>query len=699
MISTNPVNIELMNVDKFIQHEKALPVTSHHTFDTNGILHPEGLFSEVIFGQIGSDERLIRFGYIDLNTKILNPVVYRNLLTMKKMYNDVMCGKTTVKFSKTELDLVLCDKDDPDGGTGYGFFMNQFSKLKFKETKSTRRSDKISIIENSKDALFISRIPVIPAGIRDIQDKNGRPVSEDINKIYQSILSLGMSLPSDLGTHPIFDSVRFALQLKVVEVYEYLKNVFDGKEGYGQSKYNARSIACGTRNVISAPILESEHPKSPNFLKVDETLVPLFEVLKMYQPAVVYQLKNKIFNYIFGNSSSNTISAIDPATNKLSFIEITDDEKNRFTTSEGIDNFINLFINEFIRERPVTIKNINDKQYYLLMLYDDGDEIFIYRSLADFTFFYKENYNKEIDNSKIRACTFIEMMYLTAYPAMENKHVFFTRYPVTTTESIYPSKCHIATTSPSRMVKLISQYDTTFSFEYPEYPILNNKYIDAASPHTGYLAILGADFDGDTGSINGTMMNETNIEINNYLSKKASVIDSSGRLISGISGGDDTLIPWVLYNMSRTKLPQVLDISQFNPTLSRIKYIDKFIKMMPLTETIVLGSSFLVLCGLIPENTDIDFITTTRMMDIFSQSPTMIVVKNKNSYTDVDTGVLDGTDTLMGKNFDYYIDDVVTFNGVQFLSPKHSYQFYKQMNRPKDQEKIKLYEQYFSSVL
>jgi hypothetical protein len=41
-------------------------------------LHPEGLYSEEIFGRVGSDERLNRFGYFDLKLSIFHPLVIPN---------------------------------------------------------------------------------------------------------------------------------------------------------------------------------------------------------------------------------------------------------------------------------------------------------------------------------------------------------------------------------------------------------------------------------------------------------------------------------------------------------------------------------------------------------------------------------------------------------------------------------------------
>ena len=56
-----PFNIQILEPNEYIQRKNILPVSSHAMFEAStSRFHPEGLFSEVIFGQVGSSERLIR---------------------------------------------------------------------------------------------------------------------------------------------------------------------------------------------------------------------------------------------------------------------------------------------------------------------------------------------------------------------------------------------------------------------------------------------------------------------------------------------------------------------------------------------------------------------------------------------------------------------------------------------------------------
>ena len=56
-----PFNISIIQPDEYISRKNALPVSNHSIFETNTRrFHPEGFFSEAIFGQIGSRDRLVK---------------------------------------------------------------------------------------------------------------------------------------------------------------------------------------------------------------------------------------------------------------------------------------------------------------------------------------------------------------------------------------------------------------------------------------------------------------------------------------------------------------------------------------------------------------------------------------------------------------------------------------------------------------
>ena len=172
--------------------------------------------------------------------------------------------------------------------------------------------------------------------------------------------------------------------MKIQEIYNYIANIVEGKGGYAQSKYTARSITYGTRNVITAyPITRASSPSSPEMLKMGECICPLFQYAKNAQPAVIYWIKAIFTDQIFNTQSYNT-TLINPNTLQLESCEITENELKRFTTSDGISDIINDFRNKELQHEPVYVYDTDKKPYYLYLVYDEGDKIYILRAVEDF---------------------------------------------------------------------------------------------------------------------------------------------------------------------------------------------------------------------------------------------------------------------------------------------------------------------------
>ena len=104
----------------------------------------------------------------------------------------------------------------------------------------------------------------------------------------------------DSEESPLFDTIRYQIQNKVQQVFQYIANLFDGKGGFAQSKYAARSVVWGARNVITAPPIDRiTSADSPAMLKSDEAEVPLFQAIKECQPLLINKLNTIFFNQIF----------------------------------------------------------------------------------------------------------------------------------------------------------------------------------------------------------------------------------------------------------------------------------------------------------------------------------------------------------------------------------------------------------------
>lgn len=491
-MALDPINIWLMDVPKFIKENKCQPVTSVFIRETttNEFKH-DGLFSEDIFGQINTPERLVRFGYIDLRTVILHPLVYIDIVKLKSFYSEIMSRKSYAIFNQETGAFERASEEDEDADTGYQFFMEHLPDLRFERNKSLKHNEMVDVIERHKDHLVLDRCLVMPAGLRDLREDEGKPAADSINKLYSSLLNYTLALPTTKTTSDIYDNIRFSIQKKIAEIYDYIFNMIEGKFGFFQRKYGSRNLALGTRNVVSTASMAATSPDDPQYLKMDEIKIPLFQACKMYTPLVIYNIRMLFLNEVF-NITSDQVALIDPETNNLVYQPIDEDEKSKFLSSEGIEKMIDLFRDPEFRFTPVVVYNEEGKGYYLYMVYDDQEVLYLVRSVSELINVIRERgevYNPE----KLRPLTYAEMFYIATYRATYDKTSLITRYPAIEIGSEVPNHVHLISTNPARKVNLFSTVSAGEWIRLPEYPIINNSFVDSLIPHPQILGGLGMD--------------------------------------------------------------------------------------------------------------------------------------------------------------------------------------------------------------
>ena len=100
-----PWNIILLNIQP--QQLQVLPQITHvEAVDRNFNMHPEGLFSTVIFGKVGDDRRLTSFAYIDMKVSLIHPLLWYHLMSMRAMYSEIASGKLYATFDEEAGDFV-----------------------------------------------------------------------------------------------------------------------------------------------------------------------------------------------------------------------------------------------------------------------------------------------------------------------------------------------------------------------------------------------------------------------------------------------------------------------------------------------------------------------------------------------------------------------------------------------------------------
>ena len=511
MVKRDPFNIAILDVNKFIREFNVQEVTSAFIRESSSNqFHPEGLFSEQIFGQIATEKRSRTSGFISLNCRVFHPVIFQNLLSIKKFYGEIMAGTSYAIWDPSLGDFVRASSSEEGADTGYTFFLNHVDDIVFRRNNSLRRSDKIDVIEKYKATRLVDKMVVIPAGIRDLRDDAGKMEKDSINSLYASLMSNTRAMTKGADTNPLFDSVHYIIQKKVLEIYDYISMMVSGKRGFFEGKYQHRNIARATRNVVTATNLDATSPDSPQYHKVDETKVPLFQAAKGAANALVYWYKTIFYDQVIGMSSDN-VPLINTENLRLEYVQIDSKDRDKLLTAEGIEKTIDRFRDPFNRFKPVTAK-VSDaagktKFYYLFMVYDIGDKVYIVRNVSEFKTLW-EQAGKTYDATKMRPLTNAEMLYIAAYSALNGTCGTVTRYPVLDNQGIYVSKTHVMSTMPARIVRLCRDIeDTPEDIILPEYPIFGKKFVDALMLHPTRLKSLGADFDGNC------LVGETEVEV------------------------------------------------------------------------------------------------------------------------------------------------------------------------------------------
>lgn len=304
------MSLDLLAMKAFIDKYKLKQITSSRIFASKNEINNLGLFSNEIFGDFGSKERMETFAFIDLGTKVLHPMVYHMFTKMTKKVNDVICGinyyrleeqASLIEGEKTRKVLVLDNKNGTLTGIEmiYEYF-DEFVEEFFKETGTKTRNKYLDFLRTfKKEEMFTDRFLVIPAGLRDINimdfDTNGTISYEPINDNYLSLLRATEALNASRSME-FTDKYKivYAIQNQLLELYLFLTNSLAGKSGLIQSKSLKRPIAYAVRSVIAAPNKVVSHYKEDitTNVKLGQVAIPVTIMLDQFYPFVIHELNN-----------------------------------------------------------------------------------------------------------------------------------------------------------------------------------------------------------------------------------------------------------------------------------------------------------------------------------------------------------------------------------------------------------------------
>lgn len=448
--------------------------------------HPRGLFSVENFGRVGEVKRNRMFGYMDLNTEILHPLLFKVISELKSLYSDVMLSKEYAIFDTKTKDFI---KSDPiNGKTGYSFFLSHLNDLKIEERTSDKRATYIEVLNKYRkiNKCFMDRLVVLPAGHRDyVIDESGKPSEDEINSFYRGVLGTSTSLLGvNKAANPEYlDSMRVNLQLKVVQIYDYILDMFDGKSKFGQSKFATRKVFDSTRNVITSAIPRNTHLLSKRRTSVNQTRVGLYQYLVANFPIASRKVRDSFLSNVFTGPTTPAV-LVNQKTLKKELVTNIEEEYDAWMTMDGFEKTLQVYGEEEYRHDPVMIKD-----HHAGLIYRDDKTFMIIQDIDELP--------QELDKKKVAPMTYSELLYIAVGLDAHKTPASVTRYPVAEQGSAYFSYCYLMTTSESSELILRDASGALTNDIYAEFPIKDSAFFNSMSPSPTHLSTLNADFDGD----------------------------------------------------------------------------------------------------------------------------------------------------------------------------------------------------------
>ena len=238
----------------FPSHDKSCLEVSNPVYFSNGKPTDNGLFSSTIFGELGTEERRTKFGYINLHGKFLQPIIYKVLVSLDSRIDNIISG-TDFYSVDAKGNLV---EDGVKGETGLDFLYRNIEKIKFKTSDSQVRKTKLKLIQGlKKDDMFTDKWLVIPAFLRDYNPSGSAMEVDECNDTYGKIIRLASSMD---GTTLSFlaNNNKANIQKLLVKLYTDFTEGLAHKKGIIRKSLMGKSIDYATRSVITAPKVNSK---------------------------------------------------------------------------------------------------------------------------------------------------------------------------------------------------------------------------------------------------------------------------------------------------------------------------------------------------------------------------------------------------------------------------------------------------------
>lgn len=528
-------HIEQLDQEKLVRENELKAVTNPVMFNSGSGATSDGLLSNEIFG-ITKDERSGIFAYINLEEYFIQPYYYKIWLKIDRNLRG--CVYETQNF--------IIDKNgylEPDdaGNTGIKFLMNNIDKINFKQTKKDNFL-KALMDGKKKGLLFTKKLVIIPPYYRDVSNTGGKIGVGEVNKLYISVMNNVRALASsnDYGLE-MAGGIRGRIQDNLLEIYDWFTvgRTSTGEEHTGSGIFKKmgvqrRSVMAKTtdyaaRLVLSAPNINVDK-QTDLMVDMNYSSIPLSACCVIAYPYMIYQLRQLFTNEFGGKATYSYIDGtkLKNITLDNPMLEFSDDRFDK-ELSEYIHGYSN-------RYKPVEIPNKEGKKVHMTF---KGYSITEEQYAAG---------KRESEMFIERDMTWMDIFYMCACAATEDKTVMITRYPVDSYFNQLYTKIHVASTIETEPMVINGVF-------YKWYPKIrqrdigkdtSNKFIDTCSIANPYCAMMNADYDGDTVTVKMAYSVEANQELQEYIKSKAQFINLSGT--NGRTAGNEAI--QAMYNLT-----------------------------------------------------------------------------------------------------------------------------------------------------
>jgi len=329
------MKLKLLRINEFIQKRNIQEIKSNKSYIGNNRneFHKEGIFSQEIFGRLGSVKRKKIFGYINLKAKLIHPEAFKILTSIDTNLTKLIMG--TEKFNIDKNGNLIKDEN---GSTGLFFFIQNFNNIKF-ENLTTLKPKHIDFILKYKNDILIDKYLIIPAGIRDVQITNtGKSLIQhsEVNELYLKLINQVNLLESiSLIDESMSDNLLKNIQKTLNNINSWFKNKIKGKYGIIRGGMLKKVVDYCARLVI---VPDGD-------LKLGYVGVPWHICLKLFEPMLIHHVIYQDHSNIYKSLIQSFLGL-----NKIEDVDI---------------NNIKLF-NTKINEAPLEINELTKREFFKL---------------------------------------------------------------------------------------------------------------------------------------------------------------------------------------------------------------------------------------------------------------------------------------------------------------------------------------------